>query len=221
MLRSVRPLPFGFRAIIYSNIYVLSGGLRIMPCRQRGRIGKPFASATAVRVLPAPGIGLRHFRTDAAGLTLLAQARRLAQQAPMSHGTGAPSVRQKRLSWKSLRTCDEPCRGFAAGLLSLVDARSERLLKKCTTVLVLCALCISPAAHAQPASSFFVPNQGQWDGDFLFRYQGPGVACFVTRTGMTLDLREHERTPPFDSPHEVGGRLGPFPHSVHYCLTVL
>jgi hypothetical protein len=45
-------------------------------------------------------------------------------------------------------------------------------------------------ALADPAV-FFVANEGQWPGDFAFRYEGGGGAWFVTRTGLTIDLKQY------------------------------
>jgi hypothetical protein len=44
---------------------------------------------------------------------------------------------------------------------------------------------------ADPAV-FFVANEGQWPGDFAYRYEGGGGAWFITRSGLTIDLKQYD-----------------------------
>ena len=63
---------------------------------------------------------------------------------------------------------------------------------------ILCVLAGSRSSGAGQRVSpgvFFVANEGQWDGDFSFRCDLGNAAYFVTTSGLTIDLREH------NSPH--------------------
>jgi hypothetical protein len=46
------------------------------------------------------------------------------------------------------------------------------------------------AGQPLPQHSYFVPNLGQWDGEFAFRFSQGSTTYFLTETGMSLDLRE-------------------------------
>ncbi|MBU0690669.1 hypothetical protein KKH18_02540, partial [bacterium] len=62
--------------------------------------------------------------------------------------------------------------------------------------LILCCCAVS-FALAQPTSrsAFFVANEGQWPGEFAFRYDGGGGSWFVTKDGLTIDLKRYEVSP--------------------------
>jgi len=46
-----------------------------------------------------------------------------------------------------------------------------------------------------PPSVFFVANEGQWPGEFAYRYDGGGGSWFITKTGLTIDLKQYEVSP--------------------------
>ncbi|MBU1637085.1 hypothetical protein KKC97_05400, partial [bacterium] len=58
-------------------------------------------------------------------------------------------------------------------------------------------LCLVATSFCQPASrsAFFVANEGQWPGEFAFRYDGGGCSWFVTKDGLTIDLKRYEVSP--------------------------
>jgi hypothetical protein len=56
----------------------------------------------------------------------------------------------------------------------------------CISLLLAGLACAAPL----PQHSYFVPNLGQWDGAFAFRYSRGSATYFLTETGMSLDLRE-------------------------------
>jgi hypothetical protein len=60
--------------------------------------------------------------------------------------------------------------------------------------LVFTLLFVSASALALPPSTFFVANEGQWDGAFSFRCDLGPSTYFVTPTGMTIDLKERLET---------------------------
>jgi hypothetical protein len=85
---------------------------------------------------------------------------------------------------------------------------------KCAGLLVLL---VAATAYALPPSTFFVANEGQWEGAFAFRCDLGASTYFVTSMGMTIDLREKSqsenpksqnrdpRSDPLHPPTEVGG----------------
>jgi hypothetical protein len=58
-------------------------------------------------------------------------------------------------------------------------------------VLSMMAMAVPPL----PQSSYFVPNQGQWDGAFDYYCDFGSMQCYVTTSGMTLDLHEQVKVP--------------------------
>ncbi|MBU0690872.1 hypothetical protein KKH18_03560 [bacterium] len=63
-----------------------------------------------------------------------------------------------------------------------------------SSLLLLCCLFLAATAISQPASrsAFFVANEGQWPGEFAFRYDGGGGSWFVTKYGLTIDLKRYK-----------------------------
>ena len=54
-------------------------------------------------------------------------------------------------------------------------------------------LTASLAFSQSPSPSvFFVENEGQWPGEFSFKYNGGGGTWFVTNDGLTIDLKQYE-----------------------------
>jgi len=54
-----------------------------------------------------------------------------------------------------------------------------------------------------PRTSFFVANEGQWEAPFAFRYDGAGGSYFVTSDGLTIDLRQYERSAVTEEPDRM------------------
>ncbi len=70
----------------------------------------------------------------------------------------------------------------------------------------------SAQPNALPAQVYFVANEGQWEGDFLFKLSAGNATYFITETGMTIDLRE---STPLHPPTGSGGRYDEaFPHNL-------
>jgi hypothetical protein len=67
----------------------------------------------------------------------------------------------------------------------------------CGMALLVTYLGISCGVQAAglPRSSFFVANEGQWEGQFAFRYEGKGAMWYITPEGMTVDFRQYEGAP--------------------------
>jgi hypothetical protein len=62
-------------------------------------------------------------------------------------------------------------------------------------VLLLCATAMARDAAMQhiPASLFFVANEGQWEEPFAFKAAVGNAVYYVTPSGMTMDIRQHDR----------------------------
>jgi hypothetical protein len=45
-----------------------------------------------------------------------------------------------------------------------------------------------------PPSIFFVANEGQWEEPFAFKLSAGGTTVWVTETGLTIDIRQYDRT---------------------------
>ncbi|RPH94817.1 T9SS C-terminal target domain-containing protein [candidate division KSB1 bacterium] len=61
---------------------------------------------------------------------------------------------------------------------------------------------IATAADIPPAS-YFIANEGQWEAPFAFRYDGAGGSYFVTSDGLTIDLRQYERSAATEEPERM------------------
>ncbi|MBI5058552.1 hypothetical protein HZB60_02085 [candidate division KSB1 bacterium] len=78
---------------------------------------------------------------------------------------------------------------------------------------------VPPSAELSP-SIFFVANEGQWDEPFAFKLSAGATTYYVTNQGLTIDIRQYDRTARAASglrPHPVGGLRGeeePQPASV-------
>jgi hypothetical protein len=72
--------------------------------------------------------------------------------------------------------------------------------------LILLLLASLSFAESLPQTAYFVPNQGQWDGAFDYYCDFGLMQCYVTSSGLTLDLQEPT---PLISPRERGEN----PHS--------
>ena len=55
-------------------------------------------------------------------------------------------------------------------------------------------------------ASFFIQNEGQWPGEFAFKYEGGGGLWYITSQGMTIDLRQYE---PVGAPHAAPASVIP------------
>ncbi|MBU1637768.1 hypothetical protein KKC97_08905, partial [bacterium] len=64
-------------------------------------------------------------------------------------------------------------------------------------LIVLCLVFLVSLSSARTGShsAFFVANEGQWPGEFAFRYDGGGGSWFVTKDGLTIDLKQYEVSP--------------------------
>ncbi|MBI5060307.1 T9SS type A sorting domain-containing protein [candidate division KSB1 bacterium] len=63
----------------------------------------------------------------------------------------------------------------------------------------------------QGQSVFFVANEGQWDEPFAFKLNAGGTTYFVTEQGLTIDIRQYDRTANAASglpPYPMGGLRG-------------
>ena len=71
-------------------------------------------------------------------------------------------------------------------------ARNMKSLWRCT--LIVMQVCFTSCLFSAdlPKSSFFVANEGQWEGAFAFRYRGGGAMWFITPEGITIDFRQYE-----------------------------
>jgi hypothetical protein len=71
-------------------------------------------------------------------------------------------------------------------------------MKRAVLILVCCLSLIVYAREAAiqklPASLFFVANEGQWEEPFAFKASVGNVLYYVTPQGMTLDIRQYERS---------------------------
>jgi hypothetical protein len=78
--------------------------------------------------------------------------------------------------------------------LPLVPCKKGLLMRRQLWIAWLTLLLLSSgtllAGQPLPQNSYFVPNLGQWDGDFAFRFSQGTTTYFLTETGMSLDLRE-------------------------------
>jgi hypothetical protein len=84
-----------------------------------------------------------------------------------------------------------------------MDMTMLNLLRFYCLFACVCMISIGASASGQtvPASVFFVANEGQWQGEFAYRYDGGGGSWFITREGLTIDLRQYEKAKhldPFD-----------------------
>ncbi|MBU0692755.1 hypothetical protein KKH18_13205, partial [bacterium] len=61
----------------------------------------------------------------------------------------------------------------------------NRFTQRKAQLLCICVIIIASAALCQTGSrsAFFVANEGQWPGEFAFRYDGGGGSWFVTKDG--------------------------------------
>jgi hypothetical protein len=76
-------------------------------------------------------------------------------------------------------------------------------------LVVLAAAVFSNIANAVPPlpqEAYFVPNLGQWDGAFAFRFARGTTTYFLTETGMMVDLRQYQRPPRSSEPLDRFGR---------------
>ena len=75
-----------------------------------------------------------------------------------------------------------------------------KLLKHKIRAVFFFMACIAVTASGQaiPASLFFVANEGQWPGEFAYRYDGGGGSWFITKTGLTIDLKQYEKVKAID-----------------------
>jgi len=65
-------------------------------------------------------------------------------------------------------------------------------------------ICIGNVTAADlPRTSFFVANEGQWEAPFAFRYDGAGGSYYITLEGMTIDLRQYERSAITEEPDQM------------------
>jgi hypothetical protein len=60
------------------------------------------------------------------------------------------------------------------------------------SALIGLGLLLAAAAFAAAPSTWFVANDGQWEGDFSFRLEAGCAAFFMTPTGMMIDLHTVE-----------------------------
>jgi hypothetical protein len=70
-------------------------------------------------------------------------------------------------------------------------------MKRATiALLLLCATAMARDAAMQkmPASLFFVANEGQWEEPFAFKAAVGNAVYYITPTGMTMDIREYDRS---------------------------
>jgi hypothetical protein len=59
------------------------------------------------------------------------------------------------------------------------------------SILGFAAIAAQPAI---PPSIFFVANEGQWEEPFAFKLSAGGTTVWVTEAGLTLDIRQYDRT---------------------------
>ena len=76
------------------------------------------------------------------------------------------------------------------------------------TIFALLPLAASVAAGGLPPSLFFVANEGQWEEPFAFKAAVGNAIYYVTSSGITLDIRDYERTAFGSPPTSVGGQKG-------------
>ncbi|NUO19453.1 T9SS type A sorting domain-containing protein [bacterium] len=53
----------------------------------------------------------------------------------------------------------------------------------------------APITVNAPNSTYFIANEGQWEGDFQFKCEVGSTVYYVTPKGMTVDFREFRRYP--------------------------
>ena len=71
------------------------------------------------------------------------------------------------------------------------------LLSQLGFALLLCFPLAVGAAGVPPASgnTYWIANEGQWEGDFQFKCEVGSTVYYVTPKGMTVDFREFKRYP--------------------------
>ncbi len=52
-----------------------------------------------------------------------------------------------------------------------------------------------PMTVNAPNSTYFIANEGQWEGDFQFKCEVRSTVYYVTPKGMTVDFREFRKYP--------------------------
>ncbi|MBK6912127.1 MAG: hypothetical protein IPH10_14560 [bacterium] len=65
-------------------------------------------------------------------------------------------------------------------------------------------LIAAPLTVNAPSNTYFIANEGQWEGDFQFKCEVGSAVYYVTPKGLTVDFREFKRYP---MPRDPGNPL--------------